>query len=76
MVFVVNMDSPNIVQVNIENTVYPVAVPINLADQTDCSSVEIIFQAYQNNTLVGTPINIAESIGLSDHQSYIFCRLS
>ena len=76
IVLVVNIDSPNIVQVNIENTVYPVQVPINLADHTDSNSAEIILQAYQNKMLVGTPIRTAERIGLSSHQPYIFCKLS
>ncbi len=75
-VFAVNMDSPNINQVNIGNTTKPAEEPINLADQTEPVASDIYFQPYQNKILVGTPTKIADRIALSAHQSYIFCRLS
>ena len=76
IVLVVNILSPKRNQVNIGKITKPALEPMNLAVQTEPVASETYFQPYQNKTLVGTPTRIAESIALSDHQSYIFCRLS
>lgn len=70
------MDSPNTYHVNMGNTTKPVQEPINLADQTESVASETICQAYQKATDVGTPINIADVNGLSDHHSENFCKFS
>ena len=75
-VFAVNIDSPNINQVNIGNTTKPAEEPINLADHTEPVASDIYFHPYQNKILVGTPTKIADKITLLAHQSYIFCKLS
>tara|TARA_B100001250_G_C19389311_1_gene609797 strand:+ start:64 stop:300 length:237 start_codon:yes stop_codon:yes gene_type:complete len=67
IVFVVNILSPSINQVNIGNITNPVLEPINLADQTDPVASDTIFQAYQNAMLVGTPMTMAAVKGLSFH---------
>lgn len=65
IVFVVNIDSPNIAQVSIGKIIKPAQEAINLADQADPVSSTTNFQPYQNNTEVGTPMTIAESNALS-----------
>ena len=75
-VLVVNIDSPSINQVNIGNTTKPADEPINRADHTEPVDSDIYFQPYQKSILVGTPISTADSKGLSDHQSYIFCKFN
>ena len=65
IVFVVNIDSPNMAQVSIGKIIRPAQEAINLADQADPVSSTTNFQPYQNSTEVGTPITIAESNALS-----------
>ena len=72
IVFVVNILSPNINQVSMGNTTKPVQEPINLAVQTEPVASDTILQAYQKAMLVGTPITIAETSGLSFHHSEYF----
>ena len=76
IVFVVNILSPSINQVNIGNITNPVLEPINLADQTDPVASDTIRHAYQKAMLVGTPITIAVVSGLSFHHSEYFCRFN
>ena len=75
-VLVVNIDSPSINQVNIGNTTNPADEPMNRADHTEPVDSDIYFQPYQKSILVGIPISTADNKGLSDHQSYIFCKFS
>tara|TARA_R100000005_G_C4993183_1_gene200295 strand:- start:2317 stop:2577 length:261 start_codon:yes stop_codon:yes gene_type:complete len=65
IVFVVNIDSPSIAQVNIGNMIRPAQDAINLADHADPVSATTNLQPYQNITEVGTPITTAESRALS-----------
>ncbi len=76
IVLVVNILSPKRYQVNIGKITKPALEPINLAVHTEPVASDTYFQPYQNNILVGTPTTTAERIALSDHHSYIFCRLS
>ena len=76
IVFAVNIDSPNINQVNIGKTTNPADEPINLALQTEPVASDIYFHPYQNKTLVGTPTRIADNSALSAHHVYIFCKFN
>ena len=76
MVFVVNILSPKIYQVSIENTNIPILDPINLADQADPAAAVMFLQAYQKNMLVGRPIVMAARNGRSFHHSDTFCRFN
>ena len=69
IVFAVNIDSPNNVQVNIGNNTRPVEDPINRADHTEPVDSVTALQANQNMIEVGTPKRKAETIGLSFHHS-------
>ena len=71
MVFVVNIDSPSRVQVNIGNTISPVVEPINRADHAESVCAATNFHAYQNKMDAGTPNNIAEVRGLVFQYSLI-----
>jgi len=76
IVLKVNIDSPNIYQVNSGKIMNPVQEPMKRADQADMVSSETIFQAYQKRTLVGKPKTIAEANGRLSHPTFIFCIFS